>query len=59
MLKNEREQYRKHVQTLQQEVRNVQEKMTRQSGALSNGLQDLKAYLDQKDNAKNQEVKAF
>ena len=59
MLKNEREQYRKEISTLQQEVRSVQDKITRQSGALSNGLQDLKTYLDQKDMQRNQEVYSF
>ena len=56
VLKNEREQARKQTQGLAQEVREIQDKITRQTGSLSSGLQDLKAHLDQKDSEKNQSV---
>ena len=56
VIKNEREQARKQTQGLAQEVREIQDKITRQTGSLSSGLQDLKAHLDQKDSEKNQSV---
>lgn len=54
ILKTEKELARKQNVQLSQEVRQLQEKVARQSGSLSNGLQDLKAHLDQKDLEKSQ-----
>lgn len=55
-MKTEKELARKQNVQLSQEVRQLQEKVARQSGSLSNGLQDLKAHLDQKDLEKSQMV---
>ena len=49
MLKTEREQSRKMMHNMNHEVRQITEKLSRQSGAMGTGLQELKAHLDQKD----------
>ena len=50
---------KKNNQSLSSELRTLQEKLTRQSGALSTGLSDLKSHLDQKDLEKHQSVSNF
>eukprot|EP00111_Clytia_hemisphaerica_P016773 TCONS_00049746-protein len=56
ILKVEREQMKKSNNSMTAELRQLQEKLTRQSGALSTGLSDLKSHLDQKDLEKHQSV---
>ena len=56
ILKVEREQMKKSNNAMTAELRQLQEKLTRQSGALSTGLSDLKSHLDQKDLEKHQSV---
>lgn len=58
IMKVERDQMKKMNQAVNQDLRQLQEKLARQSGALSSGLQDLKSHLDQKDLEKNQSVSA-
>ena len=59
IIKVEREQMKKNNQSLSNELRTLQEKLTRQSGALSTGLSDLKSHLDHKDLEKHQSVNVF
>ena len=59
ILKTEREQARKQHHQTNQELRQLQERVARQSSTLSNGLQDLKAHLDNKDSERAQAVILF
>ena len=41
---------------MSQEIRMISEKLSRQSVSLGTGLQDLKAYLDNKEQERKHEV---
>ena len=52
----EREASLKSTQHISQEIRMLNEKLSRQSVALGTGLQDLKAHLDNKEVERKHEV---
>ncbi|XP_065659326.1 putative leucine-rich repeat-containing protein DDB_G0290503 isoform X3 [Hydra vulgaris] len=56
ILKIERETSQKSVQNMSQEIRMISEKLSRQSVTLGTGLQDLKAYLDNKEQERKHEI---